>query len=282
MLVFVIPFSVDLSSHIISSWRPGDRSPTPVPQPSVPSMVLRLHLRLNRRETLYNCEWLEQHSQPSLEGPKFFRVILEIPKAISAAGWRRQEINWANKTLNLHLSFKQSRSTCISFIDWPSRSDLIRTKGSKLEEAKGFVQLRGFHLHHRWYEWCPRSCAMCSLGNKTGSPVPRDKAWSRWQLHPSLVKSGQALASVVTGALGIEAWEKEEGCLLLLPSACSDMQLTWKWVCQLEIQINAVFIHYSLGPQAWDLGSTFSVWLSANAYEHQIKGSGGRRQANSG
>lgn len=80
------------------------------------------------------------------------------------------------------------------------------------------------------------------------------------------------------GALSPYVGEKKESCLLLLFSACSDTQLIWKWTCQLEIQINAAFIHYSLGPQAWNLASTFSVWLSANAYEYQIKGSGGGRQ----
>jgi hypothetical protein len=52
------------------------------------------------------------------------------------------------------------------------------------------------------------------------------------------------------------------------------MQLIWKWACQLETQINSAFIHYSFCPQVRDLDYTFSVWLSANAYEPQIKGSG--------
>lgn len=126
-----------------------------------------------------------------------------------------------------------------------------------------------FHAQSQWQnrEW-----------GRGGEAVLRGEACHRWQLLPSLVKSRQAPDSVEPQALGPNAWQEKKGCLLLLLWACSDTQLNWKWAYQLEIQINAAFIHYSLGPRAWDLGSTFSVWLSANAYEPQIKGSGGGRR----
>lgn len=80
---------------------------------------------------------------------------------------------------------------------------------------------------------------------KQGGPVLRGRACSRWQILPR-----KAPASVEPGTLGTQAWEKKEGCLLFLPSACNDMQLIWKWACQLEIQINAAFIHYFSGPSS--------------------------------
>lgn len=109
----------------------------------------------------------------------------------------------------------------------------------------------------------------CTVWSEGRGAVLRSRACYRWQFLPSLVKSRQVPASMEPSALD---------CLLLLLWTCRDTKLNWKRACQLEIQINATFIHYPLGPGACSLGSTFSVWLSANAYEHQIKGSGGGRQ----
>lgn len=122
-----------------------------------------------------------------------------------------------------------------------------------------------------------QSCAMYSLSDKARRSCAEGQIWPRCSFIQAQWSQGKLQPWWNRWALGNEAWEKE-GRLLLSLSACSDLQLIWKWACQLERQINAVFIHYSLGPRASDLGSTFSVWLSANAYEHQIKGSRGRRQ----
>lgn len=117
----------------------------------------------------------------------------------------------------------------------------------------------------------------CRSG-KTGWPCTKGESLVQMAAtsKPDEVKASYCLSG--NRGPGHQGLGEKEGCLLFLLSACSDMQLIWKWACQLEIQINAAFIHDSLGPGAWDLCSTFSVWLSANAYEHQIKGSGGGRQ----
>lgn len=139
------------------------------------------------------------------------------------------------------------------------------------------MQSRGFHLHCRLcvgYLQCTVQVAKQEVGGgcTKGQSLPQAAASPK----PGKVKANSA--SVELQALGRNAWQRKKGCLLLLLWACTDTQLNWKWAYPLEIQINAAFIHYSLGPGAWDLGSTFSVWLSVNAYEPQIKGSGGGRQ----
>lgn len=94
---------------------------------------------------------------------------------------------------------------------------------------------------------------------------------------PGKVKAGSCLSG--NRGPGHQGLREKVG---LSPALALGLQwhaaVIWKWACEREIKINAAFIHYSLGPRAWDLGSTFCVWLSANAYEHQIKDSEGGRQ----